>query len=108
MSELLMTSFCPDESPSILLEHSDHFSKLHTYPTRCFLPTAYCLLPTAFRLLPSSRLQQFLLIELGNVDAAHGLAHFFRAFRHNLRLVIVSCGADNGFGTLGGIGGLED
>ncbi len=45
--------------------------------------------------LPPARLQHFFRVEFGDVDAAHGLAQFFRALSDNAGIVVVRCGADD-------------
>ena len=58
--------------------------------------------------LPPPRLQQLLRVEFGDIEAAHGFADLGGAFRHHLGLVVMRGGADNRFGALIGVRGLEN
>src|SRR5438093_913131 len=57
---------------------------------------------------PAARLEQLLLIELGDVYPRHRGPQIFGAFGDDLRVVIVRGGSDDGLGALVGIGRLED
>ena len=58
--------------------------------------------------LPPPGLQQFFRVELGHVEAAHGLAQVLAALGDDGGLVVVRGGADDSFGALRRILRLED
>src|SRR5271156_4671904 len=58
--------------------------------------------------LPAARLEQFLFVELADIDAAHGFAELFGGFEYGLGVLVVCGGLDDGASAHGGIRGLED
>jgi len=98
--ELAMATLGSNQPPAVLLDHLNNISKFHaTDPQK---PGSYD------RESPSARLEHLFRVELGDVDAAHGLAQFFRALRNDGRFVVMRGGADNGLGAFRGVGGLEN
>src|SRR5712692_12113276 len=58
--------------------------------------------------LPAAGLQQFLFVELADVNALHGLTQLPGGFEHRLGVVEMGGGLDDGLGALFRIARLED
>src|SRR5262245_48365073 len=75
-------------------------------PCRASTPMLMDALP--IRSLPAAGLQQVGLLELGGLDAVHGVAQVLGDLGQDVRVLVVRGRLHDGLGARRGVGGLED